>query len=95
MAQILKLKDASAPWRELIDAFRETPQEGIVQDEDNQAVAVVLPMEVYQMYQGEWDRDFAVVDRIRGKMKDFDPDEIQANIDKAVEEVKAQSRPTR
>ena len=95
MAQILKLKDASAPWRKLIDAFRETPQEGIVQNEDNQAVAVVLPMEVYQLYQGEWERDFAVVDRIREKMKGFDPDEVQANIDKAVEEVKAKSRPTR
>ena len=52
-------------------------------------------MELYQLYQEEWERDFSVVDRIRKKMKDFDPDEIQTHIDQAVEEVKAQSRPER
>jgi hypothetical protein len=48
MAQILKLKDASAPWRELIDAFSDKPQEGIVQDENDQVVAAVLPAQQYE-----------------------------------------------
>ena len=37
----------------------------------------------------------AALDRIREKMKDVDPKELQARIDQAVEEVKAESRPRR
>ena len=76
MAQILKLKDASAPWRTLIDTFRDKPQEGIVQDENDQVVAAVLPAkqyEAYQTYLRRREQNFTVLDRIAGKTKDLDP----------------------
>lgn len=92
MAQILKLKDASAPWRKLIASLRTKPQEGIVKDEADQTVAVVLPIERYETYQAylrQREEDFAIFDEIDEKMKDFDPDFIEAQIEKAVAEVKA------
>lgn len=91
MAQILKLKDASAPWRKLITSLRTKPQEGIVKDEEDQTVAVVLPVERYASYRTylrQREEDFAIFDEIDGKMKGFDPDFIEAQIEKAVAEVK-------
>ena len=95
MSQTLKLRDADQKVREFINACRTANEEYVIQDDDDQTVAVVVPKEMYQLYQQEWEKDFAVVDRIREKMKGFDPDEIQASIDQAVEEVKAISRAKR
>ena len=98
MTQILKLKDASSTWRKFITALRTQPQEGIVQDEKEQPIAYVLPAERYESYQAylrQRGEDFAIFDEIAEQMKAFDPDEIQARIDQAVEEVKAKSRTER
>ena len=95
MPQTLKLRDTNVNVREFINTCRTANEEYVIQDDDDQTVAVVVPKEMYQIYQQEWERDFAVVDRIREKMKGFDPDEIQARIDLAVEEVKAKSRAER
>lgn len=98
MAQILKLKDASAPWRKLIASLRTKPQEGIVKDEKDQIVAVVLPIERYESYQAylrQREEDFAVLDEVDKDLKDYDPDFIEAQIEKAVAEVKAESKEKR
>ncbi len=88
MARILKLKDAGQSWRKLIEAFRDEPQEGIVQDEDNRAVAVVLPLDLYRRYQQERAQDFAVLHEIAEDLKDLSPEEIEDRIGQAVAEVK-------
>lgn len=95
MPRTLKLRDADINVREFINACRAANEEYVVQDDDDETVAVVVPKDMYQLYQQEWEKKFAVVDRIREKMKGFDPDEIQARIDLAVEEVKAKSRARR
>lgn len=56
MAQLLKLKDAGSRWQKAIDTLRKRPQEGIVRDEQDQPVAVVLPMELYEYLQGSGKR---------------------------------------
>ena len=91
MSKILKLKDAGQSWRKLIETFRDEPQEGIVQDEDNQAVAVVLPMELYQLYQQERAKDFAVFQDVREDLKGYSDEQLQTRIDQAVDEVKAKA----
>ena len=91
MAQILRLKDAGTPWRKLIETFRDKPQEGVVQDEDNRAVAVILPMELYQLYQQERAKDFAVFRDVREDLKAYSDEELQERIDQAEAEVKAES----
>ena len=98
MAQILKLKDADRPLRDFIDSLRGNSEECVIQDEDEKTVAAVLPAREYDRYQDylrRREQNFAVIDRIREKMKDVDPDELQARIDQSVEEVKAQSRAER
>ena len=98
MSRILKLQDASEAWRKLIETFRDQPQEGIVQDENNRVVAAVVPAGQYASYQAylqQREKDFAVLDEVAEDLKQYDPEEIQARIDQAVEEVKAKSRPQR
>jgi hypothetical protein len=91
MAQILKLKDASAPWRKLIDAFREDPQEGVVQDENDETVAVILPRPLYQLYQQQRAKDFEVFKDVRKDLQDYSDEELQERIDLSIAEVKAGS----
>ena len=85
MAQTLKLKDTDRPIRDFFKAYRTINEECVIQDDDNQPLAVVLPMDLYRLYQEEWEKDFAVVDRIREKTKGFKPEAIQARIDQALE----------
>lgn len=93
MAQILKLKDASSSWQRLIGVLRRGPEKAIIEDDDNRPVAVVVPVDLFQRYETERERDFAVFAEVREALKDYDPVELQARVDQAVEEVKAQNRP--
>ena len=93
MTDILKLKDPITKWRTFLAQFRTNPQPTIIQDDDNQEVGVVLPMEYYRLLDKEWKAGFKGVEEIRARMQKYDPDYIQQQIDNAVEEVKAASRP--
>ena len=96
MSQILKLQDTDSKFRQLVESFREKKEECIVRDEQDQPVAVVLPIEnyeSYQAYQRERERDFAIFDEVDERMKDYDPDFIESQIEKAVEEVEAKYNP--
>ena len=93
MSQILKLKDASSSWRQRIGELRTKPQENIIKDDDDQTVAVVLPIDQYESYQAYLRRreaNFAIIDKVADAFKDVDPDELQSRIDQAVDEVKAE-----
>lgn len=95
MAAILKLQDAGSTWRQFITSLRSKPQKAIIQDEQNRDLGVVLPMEEYLLYQQEWEKDFAVVDRIQKKMKNYNSEYVEQQIEKAVAEVKAASNPAK
>lgn len=103
MAQILNLKDAGIAWRKTIEVLRKEPQEGIVCDEQDQIVAIVLPVADYDGYQRyrqlqSAEEDEAVFDEIAETMKDFDPGFIQGQIEQAVAAMKAEAhaqQPTR
>ena len=95
MAAILKLQDAGSTWRQFITSLRSKPQKAIIQDEQNRDLGVVLPMEEYLLYQQEWEKDFAVVDRIQKKMKGYNSEYVEQQIEKAVAEVKAASNPAK
>ena len=91
MSQILKLQDTDNSFRRLVESSRQNREECFVQDEQGDPVAVVVPMELYRLYQQEWEEDFAVVDGIRERMKDYDPEFVDGQIAKAIAEVKAKS----
>jgi hypothetical protein len=96
MAQILNLKDAGSAWRRAIDALRKEPQEGIVRDEHDQTVAIVLPVADYDAYtryrqlQSAED-DAAVFDEVAETMSGFDPSFIEGQIAQAVAAMKAEA----
>lgn len=95
MAETLKLRDADQKVRAFFNARRSSAEECVVHDENDQTVAVLLPWDRYRSYQSylrQREQDFAIFDALDEKMKGQDPDEVQARIDKAVEEVKAASR---
>ena len=83
MAAILKLQDASSTWRQFITSLRSKPQKAIIQDEQNRDLGVVLSVEEYLLYEQEWERDFAVVDRIQEKMKGYNSAYVEKQIDLA------------
>ena len=95
MAEILKLQDAGRTWRQFITSLRTKPQKAIIQDEQNRDLGVVLPMEEYLLYEQEREKDFAVVDRIQKKMKGYNSEYVEKQIEKAVTEVKAASNPAK
>ena len=95
MAQVLKLKDAGSRWQQLLDDLRQRPEKVVIEDEESRPVAVVVPLELYQRYEAEREADFAVFHEVKEALKGYDPAELQARIDQAVEEVKAKSRPQR
>jgi hypothetical protein len=95
MTQILKLKDAGSRWRQLLNGLRQRSEKAIIEDEENRPVAIVVPVELYRRYEAEREADFAVFHEVKEALKDYDPEELQARIDQAVEEVKAKSRPQR
>jgi len=91
VSQVLKLKDTDSQFRQLVESVRQNKEECVVQDEQGRSVAVVVPVELYRLYQQEWEKGFAAVDRIRAKMKGYDPAQVEAQIEKAVSEVKAEA----
>ena len=96
MSQTLKLRDADINVREFINACRTANEEYVIQDDDDETVAVMMPADQYEAfrsYQRRREQNFAILDRIAAKTKDLDPDVIESKIEQAVEEVKAQSRP--
>lgn len=97
MAETVKLRDTDQKVRDFFNARRSSVEEAVVQDENDETVAVILPKDryaSYQQYQRQREADFAVLDRIAAKTRDLDPEEIERKIGQAVEEVKAKSRPT-
>lgn len=86
------MSDVISKFRDLVSSFREKNEECIIQDEQGRPVAAVLPFERYENYQAylnQRERDFAIFDEIDEKMKGYSPDFIEAQITRAVEEVKA------
>lgn len=92
MSQVMKLQDVASKFNDLVESFRQKKDECIVQDEQGQPVAVVLPMnlyEDYQIYLRQREADFAIFDEVDEDLKDYSPEELEARISQAVEEVKA------
>ncbi len=95
MSQTMKIKDAGSKFRRLIESFREKKEECVIQDEKDRPVAVVLPIERYESYQAyrrQRERDFAILDKVAEDFKDYDPDFIEGQIEKAVAEVKVEAK---
>ena len=93
MSQTMKIKDVGGRFSQLVRSLRSSNETCEVTDESGQTVAVVLPAERYESYQAyqRWrEADFAILDEVAEAFKDVDPDELEARINQAVEEVNAE-----
>ena len=98
MQQELKLQDAGSKFRKLLALLGTKREECIVRDEQDRPVAVVMPIERYesfQAYRRRRESNFAILDRVAKKMEGYDPDYVEAQIVKAVTELKAEFRTNR
>lgn len=87
MTHILPLKNIEKKIRQLANAFKKETDEYVIQDDQNQPIAVVLPLERYASYQDylrQREKDFAIFDTIDKKMSAYDPDFIDNQIEKAM-----------
>ena len=91
MAQVINIKDADNTLRELVQSLRIANETGEDKDETGHTVAFVVPTELYRQ---KWEEDFIAVDRLREKMRDNDPNEVEKLIEKAREDLKADSGAT-
>lgn len=98
MPRILKLQDTDSQFRKLVESVRQRKEECVVQDEQDRPVAVVLPIERYENYQAylrQREEDFAVFEEVAEDLKGYDPDFLEAQIEKAVAEMKVEAKAKR
>lgn len=94
MAQTMQLKNTDTTLRQLVDSVQDQQEACVIQDDQKQPVAVMLSYERYASFQAYLKRrteNFAILDRIADKTKDFDDDFIDGQIEKALTQVKSTS----
>ena len=94
MAQMIQLQNSDETLRRMIETCRNQNEECVIQDNQNRPVAVMMPIERYESYQAylkQKERNFAILDTVAEDLKNYEPDFIESQIEKAVHEVKADS----
>lgn len=94
MAQLIQLQNSDETLRRMVETCRNQNEECVIQDNQNRPVAVMMPIERYESYQAylkQKEKNFAILDTVAEDLKNYDPDFIRSQIEKAVQEVKADS----
>ena len=94
MAQMIQLQNSDESLRRMIETCRNQNEECVIQDNQNRPVAVMMPIERYESYQAylkQREKNFAILDTVAEDLKNYEPDFIERQIEKAVQEVKAEA----
>ena len=94
MAQMIQLQNSDETLRRMVEACRNQNEECVIQDNQNRPVAVMMPIERYESYQAylkQREKNFAILDTVAEDLKNYEPDFIERQIEKAVQEVKAEA----
>ena len=95
MAQLVQLQNSDKSLRRMVETCRNQNEECVIQDNQNQPVAVMMPIERYESYQAylkQKEKNFAILDTVAEDLKNYDPDFIENQIEKAVQEVKIEAK---
>ncbi len=95
MAQMIQLQNSDESLRRMIETCRNQNEECVIQDNQNRPVAVMMPIERYESYQAylkQKEKNFAILDTVAEDLKNYEPDFIERQIEKAVQEVKAKEQ---
>ena len=94
MTQMIQLQNSDETLRRMVETCRNQNEECVIQDNQNRSVAVMMPIERYESYQAylkQKEKNFAILDTVAEELKNYEPDFIENQIEKAVQEVKADS----
>lgn len=95
MAQLVQLQNSDKSLRRMVETCRNQNEECVIQDNQNQPVAVMMPIERYESYQAylkQKEKNFAILDTVAEDLKNYEPDFIENQIEKAVHEVKTEAK---
>ena len=95
MAQMIQLQNSDETLRRMVETCRNQNEECVIQDNQNRPVAVMMPIESYessQAYLKQKEKNFAILDTVAEDLKNYEPDFIERQIEKAVHEVKAKEQ---
>ncbi len=95
MAQMIQLQNSDETLRRMVETCRNQNEECVIQDNQNRPVAVMMPIERYESYQAylkQKGKNFAILDTVAEDLKNYEPDFIESQIEKAVQEVKAEAK---
>lgn len=95
MAQMIQLQNSDETLRRMVETCRNQNEECVIQDNQNRPVAVMMPIESYESYQAylkQKEKNFAILDTVAEDLKNYEPDFIENQIEKAVHEVKAKEQ---
>ena len=95
MAQMIQLQNSDETLRQMVETCRNQNEECVIQDNQNRPVAVMMPIERYESYQAylkQKEKNFAILDTVAEDLKNYEPDFIENQIEKAVHEVKAKEQ---
>ena len=95
MAQMIQLQNSDESLRRMVETCRNQNEECVIQDNQNQPVAVMMPIERYESYQAyleQKEKNFAILDTVAEDLKNYEPDFIENQIEKAVHEVKSEAK---
>ena len=87
MAQMIQLQNSDEALRRMVEACRNQNEECVIQDNQNRPVAVMMPIgryESYQAYLKQKEKNFAILDTVAEDLKNYEPDFIESQIEKAV-----------
>ena len=87
MAQMIQLQNSDEALRRMVEACRNQNEECVIQDNQNRPVAVMMPIERYESYQAylkQKEKNFAILDTVAEDLKNYEPDFIESQIEKAV-----------
>jgi len=68
-------------------------KDAVIVEKQGKPVAAVIDMDEYQRLARARDEQFAVLDRVRAKNRDKDPERVQKDVAAAIAEVRAASSP--
>ena len=95
MAQMIQLQNSDETLRRMVETCRNQNEECVIQDNQNRPIAVMMPIERYESYQAylkQKEKNFAILDTVSEDLKNYEPDFIERQIEKAVQEVKAEAK---
>ncbi len=87
MAQMIQLQNSDKTLRRMVETCRNQNEECVIQDNQNRPVAVMMPIERYKSYQAylkQKEKNFAILDTVAEDLKNYEPDFIESQIEKAV-----------